>query len=92
MEQWAIELIKQAPSTAAIIIVVSIFIKYMITRDAAHGELMREIKTSCHTFMLDVNKESTGALTRNSVALDRNSEALGAVSVHISKNSNRGNQ
>lgn len=83
MDQWAVELIKQAPSTAAIIIVVSIFIKYMTTRDAAHSALMKEIKDNCHNFMLNMNTDTTEAMARNTVALDRNSEALGAASVYL---------
>lgn len=77
MDQIWLKLIEQAPNTAVNLMIVWFFLNYMKHRDADNARLLKEIGDSCHLFQSQASAESNNALLKNSMALDRNSEALG---------------
>ena len=67
MEDFLKEMFKQAPSTAAVIAVVVIFIRYIGKRD----EVWRDL----HTEHLEARKESRRSIDANTEAMNRNTES-----------------
>lgn len=77
MNEVFLEVAKQTPNIVALMIVVWFFLDYMKHRDESHAEVMRQIGESCHAFQKEISTEAAQALNKNTMALERNSEALG---------------
>lgn len=77
MDEFWIELLKQAPNTVVNLLIAWFFLKYMTKRDEATENMLEKLGKSCHDSHERVHNQAKAALERNTTALDRNSEALG---------------
>lgn len=80
MDATWLELVKQLPSTAAVIVTVAYFLKHM-----------RDMTSDFHTRMEALVKDGHEAQHTNSTALHKNTEALGKVTYLIDRVNGRPN-
>jgi hypothetical protein len=80
MDQTLLEAAKQIPSLAVLVALVVLFLKHLKEISAGFERAIKDIGNDCHAFQKETSERTSAALTRNTVALDRNSEALGYAS------------
>jgi hypothetical protein len=85
MDPTWLELAKQAPSLVVLVILVVLFLRHLKEISAGFERAIKDIGNDCHLFQKETSERTSAALTRNTIALDRNSEALG----YASKNGGR---
>jgi hypothetical protein len=76
-ESLIAELLKQAPVVAALVYVVTLFLRHIRDSDTARETLLARRDVSSHEFQRDIVDKSDEAFGRMTAAMDRNSEALG---------------
>lgn len=76
-------LISAVPEMIAMLLVVRLFISAQKDERAAFKDTLKEQATACHVFQQEVVKDTTTALSQNSKALERNTEALGRASDYL---------
>lgn len=90
MESTWIELVKQCPYIACLMIVVWFFLNYMKDMSTRHSDTMKSITEDFHRNYKELYADATGTLLKNSLALDRNTEALGMAGSYFRKNNPNG--
>lgn len=81
---WA-ELAKQCPYVLCLMIVVWFFLNYLKDMSTRHSETMKQITDEFHRNYKELYADATGTLLKNSLALDRNTEALGMAGNYLRK-------
>lgn len=83
MDQFWVEIVKQAPGIAAVILVVVMFLRFTdkILQDAKIT--FKEIRDSCHVFHNEVIKDSNGAINNCTLALSENTRMLGRMDKYV---------
>jgi hypothetical protein len=77
MDQIWQEAAKQIPNLVVLVALVIIFLKHLTNMTEGFERMLKDIGSSCHDFQERVSAESNAQIARNTLALDRNSEALG---------------
>ena len=84
MENFWLETAKQAPSLCVLVFLVLVFLKHLKEDGDRRERLeqqreasLRALGDSCHEFQKEMSVKSAETITRNTTALERNTEALG---------------
>lgn len=80
MDNLWLKLVEQAPNTFVNLLIAWFFLSYMSKRDQTHAQTIKDLEEGCRESHERISSKSTDAIVRNTVALDRNSEALGYAS------------
>jgi low affinity Fe/Cu permease len=92
MDPILLKIASEAPNLAVLVFIVVIFLKHIRESAQVHTALMKELAEGFHSAHREITIETSAAIAKNSSALDRNTEALGAAGVLFKNGSHAARQ